>query len=522
MSLDTKHPAYQERIEEWEQQRDSHKGEKAIKARTFRYLSPTSSMVVDGIEQTEQDGWKAYQAYLKRARYPELVGDAVETMLGVMHSKPPTIELPAAMEPLLERATLRRESLEALLRRINEEQLSVGRLGLLAEVPDGGDLPMVALYQAEDVINWDDGNDDDSQLDDLRMVVIDESENERVRAFDWEHVDKYRVLSIGEVADRDTALEENEVEANPIYRAGVFREKNTFSEDGMLEPNVRGRTLDRIPFVFVNTKDVVTSPDEGPLLSLSNLSLTIYRGEADYRQAIHEQGQGTLVTIGVSSDEDEPRRVGSGAEINIPTVGGDAKYIGIDSNLAEMRTALENDYARGAQRAEGLLEAVSRSAESGEALRVRVSARTASLNQVALTGAFALQEILRMIAVWIGANPDEVIVVPNLDFVGDLLKGRELVDIQTAKELGAPISQRTIHELAQERGLTTRTFDEELEEMAKEFEEGVPGSVMMGEDRKKSQTAATEALMGAGDEDPNENDPGQGGAGEDDDPEEEA
>ena len=288
-----RNPLYQEFLPDWIQLRDTSRSERQVKERGFDYLPPTAGMVEDGISTTTQEGFKAYSAYKKRAVFPDCVHDAIETMLGIMHTNPPNIELPDALEPMRERASLRNESLDALLRRINEEQLTMGRLGIMLETLDGtgqdASRPYVALYQAEEIVNWDEGERDELELDSLNLVVLDETEEERVDDFSWELVQKARVLSLGDV-------EENE--AVGTYSVGTFKDGDTFSEEQMDEPTIRGRTLDKIPFEFINTKDIVPEPDQAPLIGLSNLSLTIYRGEADYRQALFMQGQATLVEIG--------------------------------------------------------------------------------------------------------------------------------------------------------------------------------------------------------------------------------
>lgn len=474
MAVESRHPDYLKRIEDWEQMRDTFEGQRKVKERGFRYLPATSGMKADGLKNDRAPGFKAYSAYRTRAYFPELVGDAIEAMLGIMHYKPPAIELPAKLESMRERATIRNESLDMLLRRINEEQLVSGRLGMLLEVPDQAPVdrarPYVALYRAEDIVNWDDGARDETQVDALNLVVIDETEDERVDRYEWERVEKYRVLMLGD-------LVANEQPGSGVpYSVAVVRKGGDVTPETMKVPSIAGSTLDRIPFVFVNTKDIVATPDDPPMLGLSNLSLVIYRSEADYRQALFMQGQDTLVTIGGVTSESDELRTGAGARLDLP-MGGDAKYIGVSSlGLSELRSALENDYKRGDQRAGALLEAVSRAAESGEALRVRVAARTASLNQIALTGAFALQELLRIAAVWVGANPDEVIVTPNLDFVADTMSGQELAQAMGAKQLGAPWSLASIHASMHARGLTDLTFEEELEQMRKEAEEGLPGA----------------------------------------------
>lgn len=92
------------------------------------------------------------------------------------------------------------------------------------------------------------------------------------------------------------------------------------------------------------------------------------------------------------------------------------------------------------------------------------------------TGAKALETVLRQAAVWVGDNPDDVKVEPNMDFVEDVMSGEEAAQWIGAKRLGFPISLRSIHEMAQQRDATERTFEEELEEIEKE-EANVPDSV---------------------------------------------
>ena len=309
-----------------------------VKERGTLYLPPTSGMVADGMDNAGQPGWKAYDAYRKRSSFPDVVKEAVSGNIGVMEHKPPVIELPAALEPMRELATLRGESLEMLLRRINEEQLITGRLGLLLDIPKiefrDRVLPYVAVYKAEHVINWDEGRRDGITVDNLNFVSLDESQFERQSNFSWDFERKFRVLILGDA-------EANEPKGQGTYSAAVFRADSNgqFNKSELVEPSIRGRVLDKIPFVFINSKDVVPEPEEPPLLGLARRALTIYRGEADYRQALFMQGQDTLVVMGASGgpNGEAEFRVGANATINLP-INGNAKYIGVDSKgLPEMR-----------------------------------------------------------------------------------------------------------------------------------------------------------------------------------------
>lgn len=465
MGITTRHPLYSDFFEDWQTMRDTYRGDRRIKDRNILYLPFTPGQIADGTKPN-QKGWKNYVAYRKRARFPGFVSQAVEALLGIMHHKPPTIELPAQMEELRDRATVKGESLEILLRRINEEQLVVGRTGIFADIPEIAPpnvLPLIAIYNTEDIINWDDGQRDEPVLQNLNLIVLDESEFERVDIFDWENEDKYRVLIVGDARANEPA------NSGFLYRMGLFDEESEFNEANLIVPNIRGRTLEEIPFVIINSKDIVADPDDPPLLDLANLALTVYRSEADYRQSLFMQSQDTLVRIGVIKGEDDNVRAGAGAIIDVP-IGGDAKYIGVNSNgLEEQRRAIENDKAEAGEIGGKLLDTRGGDAESGEALRIRVSARTASLTQIAQSGAEGLQTLLRIMATWIGANPNDVVVQPNLDFADDTLEGRTLVEYMTAKSLGLPLSNESIHRIMQQKDLTEMEFEEEIEKIQQEI-----------------------------------------------------
>jgi hypothetical protein len=243
----------------------------------------------------------------------------------------------------------------------------------------------------------------------------------------------------------------------------------------MTTPNVQGRQLDQIPFVFCNTADVVAEPDDPSLIGLAKLTLAIYRGEADYRQALFMQGQDTLVITGAPPlTPGEQRRVGANATIEL-AIGGDAKFIGVDGGgLSEMRESLENDRKEAASHGGQLLGGGSGQKESGDALQTRVSAQTATLNQVALSGAFALENALKIVALWVGADPEKVKVEPNLDFDAALMTGQELSQFVSAKNMGAPLSRESLHKLMMKRGVTDMEYEKELEALENEPPLGPP------------------------------------------------
>jgi hypothetical protein len=470
MALKDRHPRYTALYSDWQLCRDCVAGERQVKSRRTEYLPATSGMIFDGMDNPNQPGSKAYESYLTRAVFPAYQREAVEHMLGIMHAKPPKIELPKALEPMLERASIDNESMAHLLKRINGEQLTIGRVGLLLDMPDRptveGPNLYIALYRGETIINWD-STMAGSDRPVLNLVVLDESRYERDSTFRWELTERYRVLTLGDPDDN---------EPTGVYAQGLFSAKDSldFNPVAMRSPNIRGNTLDEIPFEFINSKDTLTDPDEPPLLGLANLCMTVYRGEADYRQNLFMQGQDTLVVIGAPDSDDH--RVGAGARLDLPA-NADAKYIGVQSQgLTEQRLSLENDRGRAAQMSGQLATAKSKQIESGEALQTRIAAATANLNSIAISGAAGLQNLLRKAAKWIGADPDQVKVIPNLEFEGLSFAPRDLVELMSAKTMGAPLSVKSIHQVLAEKGYTRLDLETELAEI--EGEEPLGTSIM--------------------------------------------
>jgi hypothetical protein len=205
-------------------------------------------------------------------------------------------------------------------------------------------------------------------------------------------------------------------------------------------------------------------------MGLANLSLAIYRGEADYRQSLHQQGQDTFVIVGADQEDadGEPVRLGSGSVLHLP-MGGAASYEGVSGEgLPEQAKCLSNDYQRAREMGSRLLEQRGSQAESGEALRVRLAASTATLRDIVTTGAAGLEHLLRVMARWMGENPDLVVVRPNLDFAEIREVPSAPKELMEGKALGAPLSLRSIHRYLQENEFTRSTYEEEIAEIKAE------------------------------------------------------
>lgn len=125
-AVDTKHPLWTAMADKWELMRDTTAGETAVKEAGTTYLPQPSGF------KSQPDGGRAlYEAYQKRAQFPEIVEPTIRGMVGVIHRTEAQIEMPDAMQPLWEKATKDGLPLEALHRRITAELLTTGRYSLL-------------------------------------------------------------------------------------------------------------------------------------------------------------------------------------------------------------------------------------------------------------------------------------------------------------------------------------------------------------------------------------------------------
>ena len=465
--LPERHPQYMDMLQDWQMMLDFYKGSRAVKTAQTRYLPPTATMIADGMDHPSDIGSKAYASYLMRAIFPHYVKEAVEKFLGVMFQNEPKITLPAPMEYLMENATPYRESLSAFLRRINAQQLLLGRCGVLVDMPDGenyGASPYLTLYTAPSILNWDDGRHESVRGDNqsrLRFVVLDESGGiSNPQTLAWEFQERYRLLQLND----------------GIYQTGIGNGGLVIDTGELLTPNISGRSLDEIPFVFCNDKDNLPDCSDPPLLQLAHLCAAIYRGEADYRQNLYMQSQDTLVITGdiknTGLSDDMPKsdiRVGAGSVIYLSD-GSKAEYVGVSSSgLSEQRLSIEADKDLAEHLTGSLSSNASSAKESGEALQIRLSEQTAMLRQIAAAGANGLQSSLRQIARWMDLPEDEVKVEPNVQFGAINGIGADLLELQEAKNAGAPISLESIHRTLQDRGLTEMGFEDEIAAIAEEI-----------------------------------------------------
>lgn len=446
-----RHPAYLKAMLDWKLMRDAVEGEGKIKSENEIYL-PIKSGTAAIEDVTIRD--RAYQAYKLRAEFPELVSPTIRGSVGVIVDQEPKIELPKSMEPLLERATRDGLTMMSLFRRICLEVMTTGRFGLLPGLTQVGN-PYLATYVTEAITNWDENEEqitDFTMLDECRLV-LDRSTGE------WNASYQYRELYI----------------EDGQYRQRVWTSANGTSwvsteQDPATLPPRQGvrRPYAELPFVFINTNDLTSDPDDIPLYGLAKLAVRVYRLDADYTFAMHMTSE---PTPWVSGFADPASSVEKG---EVPTTLGSSKIWVLSENaqagflefsgagIAAQAEAINSALQRAVLFGANMLADGKKSAESGDALKLRMGSQTSTLRTISETAASGLERALKNLAVWLGEDPNAVSVKPNTDFFDQTLNPQDITAL-VAGWMAEAYSKETLFERLQKGGVVNieRTFEEE-------------------------------------------------------------
>lgn len=442
-NIQTHNPLYDEFRESWDIMRDTIGGEDDVKDKDLIYLPMKSGMLAIK-DATKQSA--AYLAYQKRAEFPELVAPTVRGSAGLITDKMPAIEMPSQMEYLVENCDGTGKTLDMFFKQIVTEVMNTGRYGVLPGVK--GASFVLTGYTAEKIINWD--VDDNGKPD---YVVLDETKS---------------------VRNRDTnvwAKQEMFLECYINDNGGYEAQKwvgNTPSEEPVEAMLANQQKLDFLPFVFINSSNLDPDPDDVPLYGLAKLALRIYRFDADYSTALHWTSEPTPWVSGYDDPKDAikngevPSAIGA-SNIWILPQGGQAGFLEFNGpGVQAQQQAIQDSLTRAVMFGAQIFSDQTNGVESGESRKLRMRGQHSLIRNVAVTAAAGLELALRNVAKWMGLDPKQVTVKPNLDFVDYTLTAQEVTALVAGWQSGA-YSKRTLFENFQRADMISsdRTFEEE-------------------------------------------------------------
>lgn len=413
MAVNEKHPEYLKNLTKWQLMRDALAGEVAKE----KYVPKLSD------QEAEE-----YSAYVGRAEFYNATARTQVALTGLLFAKPPKVELPEVLKTIAENVSLDDDTLEALAKNIADECLSVGRCGVLVDLPnvEKADYSKLeaerlnlrayaTLYKAENIINWKTTKINGSNV--TSLVVLAETYAEPTQD---EFVDKiktrYRVLDLHE----------------GYYRQRVFSETKAgnFEVVSEIYPSANGQKLEYLPFTFFNVNDLKTAVEKPPLLDLAKVNISHFRSEVDLEHGTHFTALPTPYVTGYQGESSEKLKIGSTAVwvINDPSAKvGFLEFSGAGLSTLENRIAVKEKRMSilGAR----LLLDEKKTAEATETLQMRKSGENAVLTSVAATISEGIVSFLKDIAFFENIASENLIYEINTDYNLTMIEPQLLAQI---------------------------------------------------------------------------------------------
>lgn len=446
MPIDTKHPEYTANQDIWNKCIDFYEGEEAVKDAGSKYLPKLSG----------QDTQK-YNAYRDRALFYNAVGRTVAALVAAVFARPTSIDLPAKLEYLRENATDQGDSLEELLSRVLTRQMMTGRCGILGDRA-GDSQPYLVVYDELQIINW-------KVTGDPQFVILQET---------YEEVDpKDRFKVETKTRYRELAYENERY----IMRVWEQQSHKKFTVVSETTPTKNGKEMEFVPFVCITPTGLNFEVDRPPILDMVNVLATHYRTSADIFNAYHTICIPTPYVTGVQNDEtsgDSTLKLGADTAIFLPETGSRVGYLefqgqGVKS-VEDALTKMENMLAALGAR---LVETQKKSfVETAEGVRTRESAAVAVLNSAITSVEASINKLIKQMAVWENADPDEVNIKINRDLVTTPVSENMVIALTRALQSGSISFETFFHNLQEGQMYPPEaTVEEEMDNIDKFIEE---------------------------------------------------
>jgi hypothetical protein len=281
MPITNKHQSYADMSPRWRLNRAGCAGQDAVKRETTLFL-PDDSEGDKSIAARNR-----YLRYMMRATWLKVAGYTKEGLIGMVFRLPPSVELPSALDYMLENADGAGSSLAEFSRLAVGENIEVGRLGILTDYPAsevGLSRQQIAarklqarltLYRAESIDHWK--TELIGGITKLTMVKLYEITSRAIDEFSGEDKIQYRVLRL-----RDG-----------VYTQAVYEESGAVITEEFA-PLANGRTIDHIPFHFVGAETNSQEVDDAVISGIVDLNTAHYQLSADHMLNLHMHAHGLL------------------------------------------------------------------------------------------------------------------------------------------------------------------------------------------------------------------------------------
>lgn len=421
--------------------RDCLDGEDAVKDQGQLYVPKPDGMSMD-----------AYKAFLQRGHYYNAPEMTLRALVGLALRKDPVITLPPRLEPLRLAATHDSAPLAMLIEETTREVMSMGRFGLLLDLPTEGNtvttVPHISTFRAE-------------SIDDFKTAYVN---GKKVLTRVW--------LSSDEQWEGSPITYELALEGGAVYTFRRFiRDHNKTRVDigEEIVPTVGGRTIPFIPFVMISHEGLRPEDVTPPFLALCKTAIAHLCTSCDRRHSLHLTAAPTPWIAGSIPIDRVPTSIGAGTLWNLPEgceVGMlEFQGVGVAAMKEEMDDLVNQMATLGAR----MLSVTQVRSESIDTATQRTRSELALLHGVVVNVEAGLNLLLRVASQWVGADPDEAKITLSRDFI-EASMDPKMIEAQMKLWQSGAISRATFYENLQagEIARADRSFEDEKEMIEEE------------------------------------------------------
>lgn len=350
-----------------------------------------------------------YLAYQERAGFFNATGRTLDALTGLIFTKDPQYQLPTAIAPYAEDITLSDINLREFSEQVVEQQIAVGRVGIMVDYPQGipTDLtvaaaealnarPFLRWYSAEAIINWRTTIINGARV--MTLVVLREEAEILEDEFTATSQVQYRVLDLTAEGYRVRVMDEEGVTKSEVY------------------PLMMGQPMRFIPFTILGANSCDPDVQKPPLLDLIDTNLAHYRNSADYEHGLHFTGLPTPYVAGVQLSEGQVLSIGSQSAWVFPDPSAKAEFLEFKGQgLGTLRDAMKDKEQRMAVLGARMLVDEKKSTEAYGTVELRTAGERSVLASIARSASDAIRRSLDWMAAWVGA-PQTTEFALNTDF----------------------------------------------------------------------------------------------------------
>jgi hypothetical protein len=411
-------------------------------------------------------------AYWNRARFFNATGRTFESLGGMIWSQEPEVELDASVAYLEKNANGSGMGLRDVAQCITDENVSLGRLGALADMPEnqsaltrqqmesGENAARIVMYKAESIVYS--RTDKSGNLVEVRLVEVHQEEKPM-----GEGALAYCINIENVIYTRQLVM------IDGVYHNRLFNDKDELISDVI--PFANNSAFNFIPFQFFGADKNTHEYGKIPLYDLASQNIGHYGYDADNRTHLHYWASG-ITNVFTSMDAMQFYELNPNGLDCSP---GGSNQLGADDRVEYLQSTsdgavsseMEKDERRMIMLGAQLVQEANTNQTLG-AKEMEFGASVSTLKRITHNCSKGIENLINWCAMFMGSSGESTYKL-NTDFVTDNMTP-EMINAHFALVQGGVLPVETIYETARKAELT-KLDNQEIADLARESDLGMNG-----------------------------------------------